>query len=202
MTGDVQTPRIPPSVAAFFPDAKPVWPSAPSPRAPLDCIDQIAIVVADIDAAIEYFGAAFGWGPFYRATAHAHTRYRGEQVYFELALAFVMVGDLEIELVQPLGGDNPYRDQLQDGGEGIFHVRFATDDIEAQLEHLREFGIEPILGWHEGRWITANLDSQHRFGLRAELVLPRERLAEVLAGLGRTHSVPPEDRRGPGREGR
>jgi hypothetical protein len=159
-------------------------------RSRLDRIDQIALLVEDRDAAIEYFGAAFGWGPFYPATARGHCEYKGRQVTFELAVAFTMVGDLEIELVQPLTGDSLYRDQLREAGEGIFHLRFATDEIEPHLERFGDLGIKPVFGWREGRWITANLDSHHRHGLRAELILEPGKLAQVLDALGRRVSVP------------
>lgn len=186
----MQRERVPPSVTAFFPDAQLVWPAAAPAGKGLDRIDQIAILVADLDAAIEYFGAAFGWGPFYKATANGHCQYRGRNVSFVLALAFTMVGDLEVELVQPLTGDNPYDDHLRAAGEGIFHLRFATEAIEPHLQRFGEMGIEPVFGWHEGQWLTANLDSQHRFGVRSELILEPEKLAQVLAALGRRESVP------------
>jgi hypothetical protein len=182
--------RVPPSVTAFFPDAEPVWPATALGWPALDRIDQIAILVEDRAAAIEYFGAAFGWGPFYTATALGHCAYEGQQVTFELALAFTMVGDLEIELVQPLTGANPYRDHLREAGEGIFHLRFATDDIEQHLPRLGKLGIQPVFGWHEGRWITANLDSHRRFGVRSELILRPDKLAQALADLGRRKSAP------------
>jgi hypothetical protein len=101
-----------------------------------------------------------------------------------------MVGDLEIELVQPLTGDNLYRDQLREAGEGIFHLRLPTDDIEQHLGRLSELGIEPVFGWHEGRWINVHLDSPRRYGVRAELILGPDKLARVLAELGRRESVP------------
>lgn len=184
------TDRVPPSVAAFFPDATLVRPAAASNRPALDRIDQVAILVEDRAAAIEYFGAAFGWGPFYTATTHGHCEYEGRPVTFELALAFTMVGDLEIELVQPLAGPTPYRDHLRHAGEGIFHLRFATGAIEPHLERFSELGIEPVFGWHEGCWISANVDSHRHHGLRAELILEPEKLAQVLAALGRRGSVP------------
>lgn len=182
--------RVPPSVAAFFPDATLVRPAVASSRPALDRIDQIAILVEDRAAAIEYFGAAFGWGPFYTATAHGQCDYEGRPVTFELALAFTIVGDLEIELVQPLAGPTPYRDQLRTAGEGIFHLRFATDEIEPHLERFGELGIKPVFGWHEGRWITANVDSHRHHGVRAELILEPAKLAQVVAALGRRGSVP------------
>jgi hypothetical protein len=185
-------PRVPPSITAFFPDSRPVWPAATPVRPALDRIDQIAILVEDRDAAIEYFGAAFGWGPFYPATATGHCEYEGRPVTFQLALAFTMVGELEVELVQPLSGANPYRDHLRDAGEGIFHLRFATDEIEPHLRRFGALGIEPVFGWREGQWITVNLDSQRRHGVRAELILEPGKLARVLAALGRRGSVPVE----------
>lgn len=190
MTGDMQRERVPPSVTAFFPDAECVWPAVAPAGNALDRIDQIAILVADLDAAIEYFGAAFGWAPFYKAKARGYCKYRGSNVDFELALAFTMVGELELELVQPLTADNPYYDHLHESGEGIFHLRFATDLIEPHLQRFGKMGIEPVFGWHEGQWLTANLDSQHRFGVRSELILEPEKLAQALAALGRRESVP------------
>jgi len=174
---------LPPSVKAFFPDAIPIWPKGRQPSPRLNRINQIAIVVADLDTAIEHYGAAYGWAPFYKGVGVGRTTYQGQDTHYELALAFALVDGIEIELVQPLSGKTPYHDHLAAHGEGVFHLRLSVDDIEPHLEHLGSHGITPIFGWRESHWINVNLSEKH--GLRTELILSDERLHRVLQRIGR-----------------
>lgn len=162
--------RIPPSVKAFFPNAKPVWPQYGSPK-PLTNINQLAIVVSNIEKAIEYFGAVFGWGPFYIVEAGREVPYKGEMSEINLRLAFTMVGPLEIELLQPLSGNSPHMEHLRRYGEGLLHIRFATEDMSGTLAHLATQDIRPTLIYtNEGELLNVYVDSDKTFGVRAELV--------------------------------
>lgn len=164
------TDRIPPSVKAFFPESKPIWPQS-SIRKPLTHINQLSIVVRDVDAAIDYFGATFGWGPFYIGEASRRLPYKGEMSEINLRLAFTLVGDLEIELLQPLSGHSPHMDHLNRHGEGLLHIRFATDDIEAALAHLATQDIRPTLIYtHNNELLNVYVDSDKQFGVRVELI--------------------------------
>lgn len=53
-------------------------------------------------------------------------------------------GGTAIELLEPLGENSPISKFLEKRGEGIHHVCFIVDDIEAALERLRSEGIELI----------------------------------------------------------
>ena len=63
-------------------------------------------------------------------------------------MAFIPVGKGELELIQPL---DPKVIATQ--GEGIRHIAFITDDIEADIERIKELGIKiddkPRMGAHE-----------------------------------------------------
>jgi len=63
-------------------------------------------------------------------------------------LAFIPVGKGELELIQPL---DPKVIATQ--GEGIHHIAVITDNIEADIERIKELGVEidekPRMGAHE-----------------------------------------------------
>lgn len=180
------SPKIPPSVTAFFPDAEPIWPSALKAGPALADIDQIALVVHDIDAAIEYFGAAFGWGPFYKA---AHTGYTGRNGLgdrYTLQMAFTMVGSLEIELLQPVEGDTPHRRHLQTHGEGVFQMRIKTERFNEDLDSLARLGVGSEFDiWVGDTPVNICLDSSRLFGLRVELMRAAELISSSLVASQR-----------------
>jgi 4-hydroxyphenylpyruvate dioxygenase-like putative hemolysin len=176
------TDRIPPSIKAFFPNAKPVWPQSSIGR-PLTHLNQLSIVVHDVDAAIEYFGTAFGWGPFYIGEACRGMLYKGKISEINLRLAFTLLGDLEIELLQPVSGESPHRDHLERHGEGLLHIRFATEDIEATLAHFATQGIRPTLVYtHNNELLNVYVDSDKQFGVRVELIQTDAALAKMNIG--------------------
>ena len=56
-------------------------------------------------------------------------------------VAFLGAGETHVELLEPLGGAGPVADFLSRRGEGIHHLCFAVDDIEAVLARVREAGL-------------------------------------------------------------
>lgn len=115
------------------------------PRVKLPPVEQIGIVVADIDKAVEYYSSVFGWGPFqvveYETKGMTH---RGKKGDCRLRLAFAHSGPIEIELIQVLEGETPHSEFLREKGEGLQHLRFHVDDLEGMLAELAKEGIEPV----------------------------------------------------------
>ena len=56
-------------------------------------------------------------------------------------LAFVPLGPLLIELVQPTAGASPFASFLEKRGEGVEHIGYRVDDIEATLARAQGLGI-------------------------------------------------------------
>ncbi len=54
--------------------------------------------------------------------------------------AFFTVGDIHIELLEPMSDDSPIAGFLNKKGEGFHHIAYRTDDIDEQLETAREHG--------------------------------------------------------------
>lgn len=59
-------------------------------------------------------------------------------------VAFMPVGDSEVELVSPTTDDSGLAKYLGKNGPGMHHLCFEVDDIHAYLEGLKEKGIRLI----------------------------------------------------------
>ena len=53
-------------------------------------------------------------------------------------------GGAAVELLEPLTGESPISKFLEKRGEGIHHICFLVDDIEAALERLKKEGVRLI----------------------------------------------------------
>jgi methylmalonyl-CoA/ethylmalonyl-CoA epimerase len=124
-------------------------------------LDQIGIVVRDLRSVTEELTRLFGIGPFRIFEwpiegVDPQATYHGQPANFRLLLAFVTVGKIQIEIVQPLEGQNIYSDFLRDHGPGLHHFRLSIPGFEKGVEAMIGAGIENIAsgtGVHVGsKW--------------------------------------------------
>ena len=104
-------------------------------------IDHIAIVVPEIDDALDFWQLALGLNV-------EHTEEVTEQ---ETMIAMMPVGESEVELVQPTTETSGLARYLDKRGPGLHHICFQVDDIEATLEAFKKKGVklinrEPVIG--------------------------------------------------------
>src|SRR5882672_6593551 len=89
-------------------------------------ISQIAIVVRDIDEALERYNRALGWGPWnvyeHKPPALHHTFLHGKPTEFTMIGAETHVGPIVVELLQPVEGPSIYKEWLDAHGEGLHHI--------------------------------------------------------------------------------
>lgn len=97
-------------------------------------IHHIAIVVADIEQALGFWQDSLG------LKLHGVEKVPEQQS----TIAFLPLGDSEIELVQPTTGDSGIARYLQKRGPGMHHICFEVDDIEAMLSQLHARGVRLI----------------------------------------------------------
>ena len=62
----------------------------------------------------------------------------------QVRVAFLPAGDTRIELLEPTGTDSAIARFLDRRGEGIHHICFQVDDIEAALTRLRAAGVRLV----------------------------------------------------------
>lgn len=97
-------------------------------------IEHIGIAVKDINASNDLFKALFG---------EAH--YKIEEVESEgVKTSFFKCGPNKIELLQATNADSPIAKFIEKKGEGIHHIAFAVDDIEAEIKRLEKEGFTMI----------------------------------------------------------
>jgi len=97
-------------------------------------IDHVAIAVQNLDASLAMFERIFGM-----------TLKHSEEVPgFKARVATLETGGTDIELVQALSPDSAIGKFVAERGEGMHHVAFAVEDIDAALAKLREDGVALI----------------------------------------------------------
>ncbi|HWJ02403.1 MAG TPA: methylmalonyl-CoA epimerase [Verrucomicrobiae bacterium] len=62
----------------------------------------------------------------------------------KVKVAFLPIGDSEIELLESTADDGPIAKFIESRGEGIQHIAFRVDDIAAKLAELKAKGIRLI----------------------------------------------------------
>jgi len=137
--------------ATFFPED----PKAVSPaRVKVTGIKQVGICVKDVISTAENYWNILGIGPWeireWGSAVLHHRTYRGKPAWAKERLAHAYLGDLELELVQPVEGDSFYQDWLEEHGEGIQHLKFLCDDIDEVVQALGEQGFPSIQAGYFG----------------------------------------------------
>ena len=97
-------------------------------------IDHIGIAVQDISDALKFFQDALGV-KLDRVESEEGGRTK---------VAFLPVGSSDVELVEPQDADSGLAKFLAKRGEGVHHICFEVDDIDAALTRLKEKGAQLI----------------------------------------------------------
>jgi len=97
-------------------------------------INHIAIVVEDLQAALGFWRDALG------LPLHKTEENPGEDVN----IAFLPLGESEIELLQPTDPDSGIGKYLAKKGQGMHHLCVEVDDIQAVIARLVGHGVEMI----------------------------------------------------------
>ena len=104
---------------------------------PLNTIRQLAYVVKDMDAALNYWINTLGAGPFFTMD-HApldDQLYYGEPTNADISVALGNSGDLQIELiVQHNDAQSVYKDFLEAGRVGVHHIAMMPEDYSAAYQ--------------------------------------------------------------------
>lgn len=97
-------------------------------------IDHIGIAVKSIEKASELFSNILG------------LKVAGEEIVEEqkVKVAFLLLGDSELELLESTSPDGPIARFIEKKGEGIQHIAFRVDNLEKVLEKLKEEGVRLI----------------------------------------------------------
>ena len=100
----------------------------------LSRIDHVGIAVRDLDQAIQVYEQRLGL----RATGRERLPSEG------IEIAMIPIGESRIELITPLRADSTVAKFLQERGEAVHHVAYATDDVGASLRTAATGGAQVL----------------------------------------------------------
>jgi methylmalonyl-CoA/ethylmalonyl-CoA epimerase len=101
---------------------------------PIKRLDHIAVLVPDLEEALSFWKDCLGL-----------TLDRVETVAsMQVKIAFLPLGDSEIELVQPTSEDSGLARFLEKRGPGLHHICLEVEDLHRTLEHLKAEGVRLI----------------------------------------------------------
>jgi methylmalonyl-CoA/ethylmalonyl-CoA epimerase len=118
-------------------------------------LTQVAVVVRDLEPAMEAYSRVLGWGHWrvydFNELPHTDTTVRGEPVNYTMRTAVTNVGGVDFELVEPGEGPSQYREFLAEKGEGL-HPIMCQDDggSDSVTARLVEHGVAPLMGGSVG----------------------------------------------------
>jgi methylmalonyl-CoA/ethylmalonyl-CoA epimerase len=97
-------------------------------------IEHVALAVSDMDAAIAHYRDVWGLEVQHRE----HVEDQGVEE------AMLSLGESHLQLLAPVGADTTVARFLDRRGEGLHHIAYEVDDLEAALGDLKAKGIELI----------------------------------------------------------
>ena len=116
-------------------------------------LDHVGIAVKDLEASLAVYRRLMD-------VAEMRTEVESQKV----KVALIEVGGASLELLEPLSPDSAIAKFIAERGEGLHHIAFEVDDIEASMEDFKSKGFrflydEPMPG---------------KFGSRVNFMHPKE----------------------------
>jgi catechol 2,3-dioxygenase-like lactoylglutathione lyase family enzyme len=142
----------------------------------LKTVVQVAIVVRDIEATSKRWAEVLGMPvPEIRTTRPGHEVkeiYRGKPSEGQVKLTFFNLGQVVLELLQPISEGTSWKEFLDTKGEGVQHLGFQVIDPTKTASELEKAGY-PVI--HQGRYDSNDgtyiyHDTQDALGVVLELL--------------------------------
>jgi methylmalonyl-CoA/ethylmalonyl-CoA epimerase len=145
-----------------------------SQRLGTNVICQVGLIVSDIEKSIEAYSQVFNLPiPEVAITDPAevaNTKYKGNPTDARAKLAFFDMGQVSLELIEPVGGPSTWRDFLEEHGEGVHHIAFRIKGTEQVVAFLKGKGIDVVQQGNYTGGMYTYLDSEPVLGTILELL--------------------------------
>jgi methylmalonyl-CoA/ethylmalonyl-CoA epimerase len=97
-------------------------------------ISHIGIAVNDIETAAKFYTESLG-------LKLGGVEEVGDQ---KVKVAFLPIGEVRLELVQPTSADSTVAKFLEKNGQGVHHVAYHVEDVAAEVERLKAAGVKMV----------------------------------------------------------
>lgn len=120
-------------------------------------ITHISIVVRDIVKTIENYTSFFNIKSPEIVDSEAYK------------IAFIRMGLINLEFIQPLNGDSIWKEHLECYGEGVHHIGFRIKNSEEYLEFLNSSGLKILQEVENDHGKNYYIDTKSTLGVILEL---------------------------------
>ena len=111
-------------------------------------VTQVGIIVTDIEAKAQAWADVLGLPVpeiiITDAVDVAQTEYEGKSTPARAKLAFFHLGQVELELIEPIDGPSTWKDQLDEHGESLHHIAFVIDGMQEKIAFLESKGLSLV----------------------------------------------------------
>jgi methylmalonyl-CoA/ethylmalonyl-CoA epimerase len=109
-------------------------------------LHHVGVVIKDIHQAIAYF-ESLGIGPFgapggrktfavsFKGELH------GKPASWTTTISNADLGGVELEILEPTEGPQALKESLDATGEGLHHIGFITEDLDAEIANFKKSGV-------------------------------------------------------------
>jgi len=105
----------------------------------------VGVVVRDIEAAIAHL-ETLGFGPFKFDDDHKvfaidfQGELHGKPAQWTTKISNALMGEIELELLEPYQGEQALKETLDAQGEGLHHIGWLTTDLKGDIERATAKG--------------------------------------------------------------
>src|SRR5919109_1518400 len=114
-------------------------------------VTQIGIIVRDIEVKARAWSNILGLPmPDIIITDtldKTRAEYNGKPTTARAKLAFFHMGQLDVELIEPIGEPSTWRDQLDQHGDSLHHIAFKIKGMQDKVEYLASQGVPLVQRW-------------------------------------------------------
>jgi len=128
----------------------------------IESIEHVGVLVGDLDQAMEHYTIDLGIGPWVSYTISPDwlrdMTVHGKQQGYVMKIALCEVGSMLYELIESVEGPNIYEEFLKEHGEGVYHLGYFVEDIDAEISNMESRGFSML---QSGRGFGSNDDGAY-----------------------------------------
>src|SRR5258708_6470720 len=96
--------------------------------------------------------------------------YKGVPSAAQAKLAFLNLGQFQLELIEPMGEQSTWQEALDRNGEGVHHLAFWVEGMQRSVDFLAEHDIPMVQRGDMGPGQYAYFDAEGPLGVTLELL--------------------------------
>lgn len=115
-------------------------------KGPFSKLHHISIVVRNAEKTQKFY-ESIGIGPWVDyppLKEYVKLDVPDEKGFYNLKIKTARIGPVHLQLVEPGPGASLYKDHLDKKGEGVYHLGFEVDDINATDSKIKALGLEVL----------------------------------------------------------